>query len=63
MTVNPIALAAFTQGQEHGDYTLPHGESLRWRFRVCIHRGNATEGKVAQRWNDFVNPPVVEVAD
>jgi hypothetical protein len=63
MTVNPFGLAAFTQGQEHGDYTLPHGESLRWRFRVCIHRGNATEGKVAQRWNDFVNPPVVEVAD
>ena len=62
MTVNPFGLAAFTQGQEHGDYTLPHGESLRWRFRVCIHRGNATEGKVAQRWNDFVNPPEVEVA-
>jgi len=60
MTVNPFGLAAFTGGLEHGEHILSHGESLHWRFRVCVHRGDALTGRIAQRWQDFVNPPVVE---
>lgn len=59
MTVNPFGLAAFTGGREHGDYLLPRGETLRWRFRVYIHRGDATQGCVAVRWREFIQPPIV----
>lgn len=60
MTVNPFGLSAFTGGQENGEYTLRKGEHLRWQFRVCIHRGDAMQGRIAQRWQDFVTPPAVQ---
>jgi hypothetical protein len=59
MTVNPFGLSAFTSGQEHGEYTLPRGERLHWRFRVCIHRGDATDGRIALHWQNFTSPPAV----
>jgi len=60
MTVNPFGLAAFTHGQEHGEYILPRGESLHWQFRVCIHRGDATAGRIAMHWQNFSSPPSVQ---
>ncbi len=45
-----------------GSYTLKTGEQMHFRFRVLIHAGDATEGKVAQRYHDFINPPTVEIS-
>ena len=45
-----------------GSYTLKQGEEMHFRFRVLIHAGDATVGKVAQKYHDFINPPVVEVS-
>ena len=45
-----------------GSYTLKEGEQMHFRFRVLIHAGDATTGKVAQKYHDFINPPVVEVS-
>jgi len=45
-----------------GSYTLKTGEEMHFRFRVLIHAGDATVGKVAQKYHDFINPPTVEVA-
>lgn len=43
-----------------GSYILKEGEEMHFRFRVLIHAGDATEGKVAQKYHDFINPPTVE---
>ena len=45
-----------------GSYTLKRGEEMHFRFRVLIHAGDATVGKVAQKYHDFINPPTVEVS-
>ena len=45
-----------------GSYTLKHGEEMHFRFRVLIHAGDATVGKVGQKYHDFINPPAVEVS-
>lgn len=45
-----------------GSYTLKKGEEMHFRFRVLIHAGDATVGKVAQKYHDFINPPAVEVS-
>jgi hypothetical protein len=45
-----------------GSYTLKQGEEMHFRFRVLIHAGDANVGKVAQKYHDFISPPVVEVS-
>ena len=45
-----------------GSYTLKQDEEMHFRFRVLIHAGDATVGKVAQKYHDFINPPTVEVS-
>jgi len=37
------------------------GEKLDLRYRICIHRGNEKEGKVEQKWQDWVKPPKVTI--
>ena len=46
-----------------GSYTLKEGEEMHFKFRVLIHAGDATEGKVAQKYHDFINPPTVEISE
>ena len=45
-----------------GSYILKEGDEMHFRFRVLIHAGDATEGKVAQKYHDFINPPTVEIS-
>ena len=45
-----------------GSYILKEGEEMHFRFRVLIHAGDAAEGKVAQKYHDFINPPTVEIS-
>lgn len=47
---------------QDGSYTLKAGEEMHFRFRVLIHAGDANVGKVAQKYHDFINPPIVTVA-
>ena len=46
-----------------GSYTLKEGDEMHFRFRVLIHAGDATVGKVAQKYHDFINPPTVEITE
>lgn len=60
MTANPFGWSAFYDDPGlRGDYTLLAGEPLMFRYRIMIHRGDAKQGQVAQRYNDYVNPPRV----
>lgn len=57
MTANPFAYAAYTSGVKNGDHRLQQGETLRFRYRLLIHRGGADEGHVRNSYLDFVSPP------
>lgn len=63
MTVNPFGLHDFTgdTNAHLGDLIVPPYESRVFRYRILIHRGDATVGEVRERYHDFVNPPVVEL--
>jgi len=62
MTANPFGLSYFyNDPNRRGDYTLRSGESIRFRYRLYIHVGDVREGRVAEKYHDFVNPPEVLV--
>ncbi|GMU91414.1 MAG: hypothetical protein AMXMBFR4_04720 [Candidatus Hydrogenedentota bacterium] len=59
MGANCFGLSYFTNKRENGDYTLKNGESLTFRYRVYVHRGNVEQAKVADRYTDYAAPPKV----
>ncbi len=61
MTANPFGLSYFTAGAKRGDWLLGANSQATFRYRVYIHRGGAREGRVAERFHDWVNPPLVEL--
>ena len=62
MTANPFGISNFEgKPPKTGDYILPAGEELVFNYRIYIHEGDAQEAKVAEKYNNFVNPPKVEV--
>jgi hypothetical protein len=61
-TANQWGLHDFTgDWSQRGDYALPKGQQLRFKFRVCIHEGGVTEANVAERFHDWANPPTVSL--
>lgn len=61
MTANCFGLSHYTNNAERGDYTLPAGETMKFRYRIFVHPGDATQGQVATRYHDFAHPPRVIV--
>ncbi len=62
MTANPFGISYFTGNPKmDGSFTLKRGEELTFRYRVFIHKGDAGEGKVKERYHDFINPPKISV--
>ncbi len=43
-----------------GPYTLEAGDTLRLRYRICLHRGNAIDGQVARRYAEYAAQPTVQ---
>jgi len=63
MTANPFGISNFERKPpKTGDYLLPAGEELVFQYRIYIHKGDAQEAKASEKYNNFVNPPKVEVA-
>jgi len=61
-TVNQWGIHDFTgDWAQRGDYALPAGQELRFRFRVYIHEGGASEARVGDRFHDWATPPDVAV--
>jgi hypothetical protein len=63
MGANPFALNAYTHGAKDGSYLLKRGDTMRFLYRVAVHRGNATDADIRERYIDFVSPPAARVAD
>jgi hypothetical protein len=52
--VNPFGLREFFHNPKlDGSYTIPSGGSLTLRYRVLIHRGDATAAGVAGAWQRY----------
>ena len=60
---NCFGLSYFTNKKENGDYTLEEGQALTFKYRVIIHSGDVNEARIAERFNDYANPPEASWAD
>ncbi|MBI3837598.1 MAG: PmoA family protein [Planctomycetia bacterium] len=49
---NPFGLHDFT-GTMKGEYTLPAGETLKFRYRVLLHKGDEKAGRIADAFAEF----------
>jgi hypothetical protein len=52
---NPFGIKEFTRDPaQDGSYTIPAGQSLKFRYRVLIHEGDYQEAKVAEKYQQYV---------
>jgi hypothetical protein len=42
-------------------YTIPAGGKLQLRYRIHLHRHNATEGAVARRYQEYSARPIIRL--
>jgi len=62
MTANIFGRGTFEEDMsKDGSWTLKAGEKLVLRYRVYVHVGDASDGHVAEKYHDFINPPVVSL--
>lgn len=60
MTANPFGISYFKPGSgERGDYTLESRGELVFRYRIFMHLGDANQGRVRDKYHDYINPPKV----
>lgn len=60
MAANCFGVKSFNpQAKQRGDMTFEKGSKTTWRYRVFIHKGDASKGKVKARFLDFAAPPQV----
>ncbi len=50
---NPFGLSDFPSPTKSGEYTLPKGEEMTFRYRVLLHCGDEKEGKVADAFSCY----------
>lgn len=62
MTANCFAWSYYNpEAKLRGDMAFKKGMETTWRYRLYIHKGNAQQGKVSNRYLDFFAPPHVMV--
>jgi hypothetical protein len=44
-----------------GDYTLPAGESITFRYRVILHDGDTASADLPAAFRAYARPPKVEI--
>ena len=58
---NPFAHSYYNASLlKNGAYTVPKGETLTFRYRVYIHRGDTRRGDVSGKWSDYAFPAYVK---
>jgi hypothetical protein len=50
---NPFTRKAFDPKQAVGTVVVPQGESITYRYRILVHRGDEKTGKIAERYAEF----------
>jgi hypothetical protein len=46
---------------EKGDYTVPAGQSITFRYRVILHEGDTGSAGLSQRFRSYAQPPALEI--
>ncbi len=57
MAANPWGLSEFKGKKFNGSFTLDKGQSLDFKFRLVVHKGDAISGNVANHYLNYVIPP------
>lgn len=58
LAANPFGLSYFyADPKRDGSYTLPAGESVRFRYRVLIHEGSYMDAHIAQKYSEYASHP------
>jgi hypothetical protein len=58
LAANPFGLSFFyNDPRQDGSYTLPPGQSIRFRYRVFIHEGTYKDAHVADRYREYAAHP------
>jgi len=54
LAANPFGLSFFYNDRNHnGSYTLPTGQSIRFRYRVVIHEGSYSDAGISQMYEKY----------
>lgn len=52
---NPFGISDFEKKPRGtGNMTIPAGQSVTFKYRIYIHKGNQEQGKVAERYKEYV---------
>jgi len=55
---NPFGLSHYYRDKSRdGSHTIRKGETFEFRYRVYVHKGDTTAGRVAEAYHDYINPP------
>jgi hypothetical protein len=58
LAANPFGLSYFyNDPKKDGSYTLPAGQSMRFRYRVLIHEGTYKDAHLADKYNEYAAHP------
>jgi hypothetical protein len=58
LAANPFGLSYFyNDPKKDGSYTLPAGQSIRFRYRVLIHEGTYKDANVADKYKEYAAHP------
>jgi len=61
---NPLGLSYFKRDKScDGSYEIPAGGEVKRKYRIYIHGSDAGKGNVDEKFNNYVNPPVIQVND
>ena len=58
---NPFGWHDFGQASK-GDYTIPAGQTIAFRYRVALHEGGMTAAALDQSFEGYASPPALEIA-
>ncbi len=60
---NPFGVHDFESGKPAGagSHTVQPGGSLTLAYRLIFHEGDADQAQIARRWDEWANPPTVEI--
>jgi hypothetical protein len=54
---NPFARHAFDPNVPKASYTIKAGDSIKFRFRVILHKGDEKTANIAQAWEKYSQQP------
>lgn len=53
---NPFGIHDFEKKEKGaGNFTLPKGKSLKFRYRILLHEGDEQQSKIAERYQDYIH--------